>query len=156
MRALIQRVKRSSVNINGRAHSSIGNGMLVLLGVKEGDLEQDAVYVAEKCAPLRIFDDAEGKMNLSVRDVDGEVLVVSQFTLYGDTRRGNRPSYSDAANPKLAESLYEIYISEMKRLVGSQKVQSGVFRAMMDVELVNDGPVTVMVESKDSRASSQH
>lgn len=155
MRALIQRVKRSSVNINGREHSSIGKGILVLLGVREGDLDQDAIYVAEKCAALRIFDDAEGKMNLSARDVDGEVLVVSQFTLYGDTRRGNRPSYSDAANPQLAESLYEKYISEMKRLVGNQKVQSGIFRTMMDVELVNDGPVTVMVESKDSRENSQ-
>ena len=155
MRALIQRVKRSSVNINGRVHSSIGKGILVLLGVKEGDLEQDAIHVAEKCAALRIFDDSDGKMNLSVRDVDGEVLVVSQFTLYGDTRRGNRPSYSGAASPLLAESLYEKYISEMKRLVGNQKIQSGVFRAMMDVELVNDGPVTVIVESKDSRESSQ-
>ncbi len=150
MRALIQRVKRSSVTINGQVHGSIEKGLLVLLGVKQGDGEQDALYVAEKCAALRIFDDSEGKMNLSVRDVEGEVLVVSQFTLYGDTRRGNRPSYSDAAPPEIAEPLYEKYISEMKRLVGNQKVQSGMFRAMMDVELVNDGPVTVMIESKDS------
>ena len=151
MRALIQRVHRSSVTIDGRLHSSIGKGMLVLLGVKEGDADQDAVSVAEKCAALRIFDDQDGKMNLSIRDVEGNVMVVSQFTLYGDTRRGNRPSYSDAAAPMLAESLYEKYISEMKRLVGAQKVKSGVFRSMMDVELVNDGPVTVLVESKDSR-----
>jgi D-tyrosyl-tRNA(Tyr) deacylase len=150
MRALIQRVKRSSVTINGQVQGSIEKGFLVLLGVKQGDGEQDALSVAQKCAALRIFDDSEGKMNLSVRDVEGEVLVVSQFTLYGDTRRGNRPSYSDAAPPPIAESLYEKYISEMKRLVGSQKVQSGVFRAMMDVELVNDGPVTVMIESKNS------
>ena len=150
MRALIQRVKRSSVTINGQVHGSIEKGLLVLLGVKQGDGEQDALYVAEKCAALRIFDDSEGKMNLSVRDVEGEVLVVSQFTLYGDTRRGNRPSYSDAAPPEIAEPIYEKYISEMKRLVGNQKVQSGMFRAMMDVELVNDGPVTVMIESKDS------
>jgi D-tyrosyl-tRNA(Tyr) deacylase len=139
------------VTINGQVQGSIEKGFLVLLGVKQGDGEQDALYVAEKCAALRIFDDSEGKMNLSVRDVEGEVLVVSQFTLYGDTRRGNRPSYSDAAPPEIAEPLYEKYISEMKRLVGSQKVQSGMFRAMMDVELVNDGPVTVMIESKDSR-----
>ena len=150
MRALIQRVKRSSVTINGQVQGLIEKGLLVLLGVKQGDGEQDALYVAEKCAALRIFDDSEGKMNLSVRDVEGEVLVVSQFTLYGDTRRGNRPSYSDAAPPEIAEPLYEKYISEMKRLVGNQKVQSGMFRAMMDVELVNDGPVTVMIESKDS------
>ena len=150
MRALIQRVKRSSVTVNGQVHGSIGKGCLVLLGVKQGDGEGDALYVAEKCAALRIFDDTEGKMNLSVRDVEGEVLVVSQFTLYGDTRRGNRPSYSDAAPPQIAESLYEKYISEMKRLVGSQKIQCGMFRAMMEIELVNDGPVTVMIESKDS------
>jgi D-tyrosyl-tRNA(Tyr) deacylase len=137
------------VTINGQVQSSIEKGLLVFLAVKWGDGEQDALYVAEKCAALRIFDDSEGKMNLSVRGVEGEVLVVSQFTLYGDTRRGNRPSYSDAASPEIAESLYERYISEMKRLVGGQKVQSGVFRAMMDVELVNDGPVTVMIESKD-------
>jgi D-tyrosyl-tRNA(Tyr) deacylase len=151
MRALIQRVKRSSVTVSDRVHSSIGKGLLVLLGVKQGDSEEEAAYIAEKCAALRIFDDAEGTMNLSVRDVDGEVLVVSQFTLYGDTRRGNRPSYSDAASPQIAEPLYEKFVSEMKRLVGSQKVQSGIFRAMMDVELVNDGPVTVLIESKDSR-----
>ena len=137
--------------MGGRVHSSIEKGLLVLLGVKQGDGEGEAEYLAEKCAALRIFDDAEGTMNRSVRDVGGEVLVVSQFTLYGDTRRGNRPSYSDAASPQMAEPLYEKYVSEMKRLVGVEKVQSGVFRAMMDVELVNDGPVTVLIESKDSR-----
>jgi len=149
MRALIQRVKQSSVRIDGRIQSSIGPGLLVLLGVKDGDVEQDAVYVAEKCSALRIFDDPEGRMNLSVRAVGGSVLVVSQFTLYGDTRRGNRPSYSAAAAPPLAETLYEKYVAEMRKLLGDEKVQSGVFRAMMEVELVNDGPVTVMVESKE-------
>ncbi len=148
MRALIQRVKRSAVHVDGRMHSSIGSGLLVLLGIKQGDTEQDATYLAEKCASLRIFDDTEGKMNRSVRDVQGEVMVVSQFTLYGDTQRGNRPSYSDAASPEVAESLYECYLAEARRLIGDQKVQSGVFRAMMDVELVNDGPVTLIVESK--------
>jgi D-tyrosyl-tRNA(Tyr) deacylase len=122
----------------------------VFLAIKEGDNKQDVGYVAEKCAALRIFDDPEGKMNHSVRDVGGEVMVVSQFTLYGNTQKGNRPSYSDAASPQIAEPLYEQYISEMKRLVGNQKVQSGVFREMMDIELVNDGPVTVIVESKTS------
>lgn len=150
MRALIQRVKRSSVSINGKLHSAIGNGILVLLGVRQKDVEVDASYLAEKCASLRIFDDADGKMNLSVRDVKGEAMVVSQFTLYGDTRRGNRPSYSEAAPPELAESLYERFLSETRRLVGNEKVKSGVFRAMMEVELINDGPVTVMIESKDS------
>ena len=150
MRLLIQRVKKSSVVIAGRVHSSIRKGMLVLVGVKQGDGTVDAAYLAEKCAALRIFDDADGKMNLSLRDMDGEVMVVSQFTLYGDTRKGNRPSYSDAAPAEVAESLYDKFIDELKRLVGNEKVQSGVFRAMMDVELVNDGPVTVMMESKDS------
>jgi D-tyrosyl-tRNA(Tyr) deacylase len=149
MRALIQRVKKSSVVVNQKVHSSIRNGLLILLGVRNGDTEKDSTAVAEKCAALRVFDDPEGKMNLSVRDVGGEVMVVSQFTLYGDTRRGNRPSYSDAAPPEIAEALYEHFIGEMKRLLGEQKVQSGVFRAQMDVELVNDGPVTVEVESKE-------
>ncbi len=149
MRALIQRVKRSSVVVDEHVHSSIGGGLLILLGVRNGDTETDALGVAEKCAALRIFDDPEGKMNLSVRDVGGEVMVISQFTLYGDTRRGNRPSYSDAAPPGIAEPLYNYFIGEMKRLLGGHKVQSGVFRAQMDVELVNDGPVTVEVESKE-------
>jgi D-tyrosyl-tRNA(Tyr) deacylase len=149
MRALIQRVKKSSVVIDQKVHSSIQNGLLILLGVRNGDTESDATAVAEKCAALRIFDDPGGKMNLSVRDVGGEVMVVSQFTLYGDTRRGNRPSYSEAAPPEIAESLYEYFIGEMKRLLGEQKVHSGAFRAQMDVELVNDGPVTVEVESKE-------
>jgi len=150
MRAVIQRVKRCAVAIRGNTHSRIEKGILVFLAIKEGDNKQDVGYVAEKCAALRIFDDPEGKMNHSVRDVGGEVMVVSQFTLYGNTQKGNRPSYSDAASPQIAEPLYEQYISEMKRLVGNQKVQSGVFREMMDIELVNDGPVTVIVESKTS------
>jgi len=122
---------------------------LILLGVRNGDTQEDAAAVAEKCAALRIFDDPEGKMNLSVRDVSGEVMVVSQFTLYGDTRRGNRPSFTESAPPAFAESLYEHFIGEMKRLLGVPNVRSGVFRAHMEVELVNDGPVTVVVESKE-------
>ena len=149
MRAVVQRVRGSSVNIKGSEHSSIGRGLLILLGVKQEDNEHGAAYLAEKCAPLRIFDDAAGKMNLSVRDVGGEVLIVSQFTLYGDAHRGNRPSFGQAARPELAESLYDRFVLEMKKLLGSQKVQSGVFREMMDVSLVNDGPVTLIVESKE-------
>ncbi len=149
MRALIQRVKRSSVIIDGKEHCSIRRGLLILLGVRNTDQEDDAIATAEKCAHLRIFDDSDGKMNLSVRDVTGDVMVVSQFTLYGDTRRGNRPSFSDAAPAALAEALYEKFIDEMRKWVGSGKVASGVFRAAMEVELVNDGPVTVTVESKE-------
>ena len=148
MKALIQRVRRSSVAIGGVEHSSIGHGMLILLGVKQEDKEEDSAYLAERCAALRIFEDSQGKMNLSVRDVEGAAMVVSQFTLYGDTTRGNRPSYSTAASPELAERLYVLFISHLRMLLGDEKVATGVFRAMMEVELVNDGPVTVMVESK--------
>ncbi len=149
MRALIQRVKQSSVVIDQKTCSSIGQGLLILLGVRNGDTKDDVIAVAEKCSALRIFDDPDGKMNLSVRDVEGQVMIVSQFTLYGDTRRGNRPSFSEAAPPALAEELYDQFIGEMKRLLGDERVRSGVFRAHMDVELVNDGPVTVEVESKE-------
>jgi D-tyrosyl-tRNA(Tyr) deacylase len=121
---------------------------LILLGVSRSDTEADAAYLAGRCAAVRIFDDGQGKMNLSVKDVGGEAMVVSQFTLYGDTRKGNRPSYSDAAPPEVAEALYESFVRLLKAELGDSKVASGVFRAMMDVELVNDGPVTVLVESK--------
>ena len=150
MKALIQRVRRCSVTIDGVEHSSIGQGLLILLGVRQGDKEEDALYLAERCAALRIFDDPQGKMNLSVRDVAAAAMIVSQFTLYGDTTRGNRPSYSTAAPPESAESLYESFVGHLRSLLGKDKVATGVFRAMMDVELVNDGPVTVMVESKST------
>jgi D-tyrosyl-tRNA(Tyr) deacylase len=150
MKALIQRVQRCSVTISGVEHSSIGQGMLILLGVKQDDDEKDSAYLAERCAALRIFEDPQGKMNLSVRDVAGAAMIVSQFTLYGDTTRGNRPSYSTAALPESAERLYESFVSHLRSLLGNEKVATGVFRAMMVVELVNDGPVTVMVESKNT------
>jgi D-tyrosyl-tRNA(Tyr) deacylase len=149
MRALVQRVKRCSVSIDGTVRSSIDQGMLILLGVKNGDTESDAEYLAERCSSLRIFEDPSGKMNLSVKDVQGDAMVVSQFTLYGDTRKGNRPSYTDAAPPQIAEAFYDSFINHLKKHVGNSHIASGVFRAMMDVELVNDGPVTVMVESKN-------
>jgi len=149
MRALIQRVKRCSVSINGKLNSSIGTGMLILLGVKNNDTEVDAEYLAERCASLRIFNDETGKMNLSVKDVIGEAMVVSQFTLYGDTRKGNRPSYTDAATQKTAEVLYDRFTAHLRNLLGEKRIATGVFRAMMDVELVNDGPVTLILESKN-------
>lgn len=148
MRALIQRVSRCSVSIDGREHSVIGRGMLILLGIKSDDADDDARALADRCAALRIFDDHKGTMNLSVRDVAGEAMVVSQFTLYGDTRKGNRPSYSEAAPPQIAERLYEVFVAHLRTALVPQKVATGVFRAMMNVDLVNDGPVTVMVESK--------
>ena len=148
MRALIQRVKQCSVTVEGARRSSIGNGLLIFVGVKTGDTMEHAEYLADRCVALRIFGDEAGKMNLSVRDVDGSVMVVSQFTLYADTRKGNRPSYTDAASPDDAERLYNDFVRCLRSTLGEKKVETGVFRAMMDVELVNDGPVTVLVESK--------
>ncbi len=148
MRALIQRVKESSVTIEGKLHSKIGKGLLVLLGVTHTDTSQGAQYLARRCADLRIFEDDQGKMNLSVKDTQGEIMVVSQFTLYGDTRKGNRPSFIDAAPPEKANALYEEFVGYLRNEIGSERVATGVFRAMMDVQLINDGPVTVMVEDK--------
>lgn len=151
MRALIQRVSRCSVIIDGSIHSSIGSGMLVLLGVKEDDTEGEAEYLAKRCVALRIFEDSDGKMNLSVQDTGGSMMVVSQFTLYGDTKKGNRPSYTQAASSDIAESCYNAFIDNLKKLMGDDRIASGVFRAMMQVDLVNDGPVTLMIESKNGQ-----
>jgi D-tyrosyl-tRNA(Tyr) deacylase len=148
MRALIQRVKESSVSVGGTTHSRIGQGLLILLGVARTDTADDARYLAGRCANLRVFEDQEGKMNLSVIDVGGKALVVSQFTLYADTRRGNRPGFSDAAPPESAEGLYDEYVRQLRVALGDANVETGVFRAMMDVSLINDGPVTIMIESK--------
>jgi D-tyrosyl-tRNA(Tyr) deacylase len=148
MRLLLQRVKRCSVTIDGTL--DIENGLLVLLGIKNGDTESDAHALAKRCVALRIFDDADGKMNRSVREIDGKIMVVSQFTLYGDTRKGNRPSFMDAAPPSVAEPLYNAFVSNLKELLGEDHVATGVFRAMMDVALVNDGPVTILLENKQS------
>ncbi len=151
MRALVQRVSEGGVVIESQNYSAgIGNGMVILLGVKEGDTEADVNFVADKCANLRIFEDENGKMNLSVKQINGEVLVISQFTLYGDTRKGNRPSFNLAAKPDLAENLYEKFIQRMKQQLGATKVKSGLFGEMMSVKIINDGPVTVLVESKEN------
>ena len=146
MRAVIQRVSRADVSIDGEAGGAIERGLLVLLGVGADDDASDVCYLAEKTAGLRIFEDAEGKMNLSVEDVGGAVLVVSQFTLFGDVRRGRRPNFSEAAPPALAEALYEDYVEQLRRR--GLKVESGVFQAMMDVQLTNQGPVTILLDSK--------
>jgi len=144
MRIVLQRVSRASVTIDGAKAASIGKGMLLLVGVHGSDTAEAAGFLAAKCASLRIFSDAEGKMNLSLGDVNGEALVVSQFTLFGDSSRGRRPSFIDAAPPEKGKALYELFIAELRKLV--PKVETGVFGAMMDVELVNDGPVTLMLE----------
>jgi D-tyrosyl-tRNA(Tyr) deacylase len=122
--------------------------LVILLGVTHEDGENEVNFVADKCSNLRIFPDENDKMNLSVKDVDGEVLVISQFTLYGDARKGNRPSYTEAAKPELAENLYEKFIERMKLNLGEEKVKTGIFGAMMEVKIINDGPVTIIVESK--------
>jgi D-tyrosyl-tRNA(Tyr) deacylase len=146
MRAVVQRVSRAGVSVNGKRTVSIGSGLLVLLGVGQDDTETDAFYLAEKVAHLRVFPDEHGKMNRSVLEVGGELLVVSQFTLYGDCRKGRRPSYCQAANPETAQRLYRSFVSRCKK--SGLSVGEGVFRAMMDVELVNDGPVTLLIDSR--------
>ncbi len=146
MRAVVQRVSRASVTVDSECVGSIDRGLLVLLGVSNKDSESDARYCVEKTLNLRVFEDSDGKMNLSLLDVGGELLVVSQFTLYGDTRRGRRPSFIDAAQPDEANRLYEYFVSESKKQIGH--VATGQFQAMMDVELVNDGPVTILIDSE--------
>jgi D-tyrosyl-tRNA(Tyr) deacylase len=144
MRALVQRVAEASVEVDGRLAGQIGPGLLIFLGVRNGDTSGEVQWVAGKCLDLRIFEDQDGKMNRSVRDVAGGVLVVSQFTLYGDCRRGRRPSFVDAAPPPLSEPLYEAFV-ECLAASGLRTAQ-GVFGAQMKVRLLNDGPVTVIVE----------
>lgn len=148
MRVVVQRVSSASVTIDGKINGSIGQGLMILLGIKTGDTESEAKYLAEKCSALRIFEDQEKKMNLSVKDVNGSVLIVSQFTLYGDARKGNRPSFAEAAPPAAAEPLYEFFVQQIRLLLGKDNVATGVFKAMMDVSLVNSGPVTIIIESK--------
>lgn len=146
MRAVVQRVSRARVSVDGEVTGEIARGVLVLLGVAAADEKSDADYLVEKIVNLRIFEDAEDKMNLSLQDTSGEMLVVSQFTLYGDTRRGRRPSFINAAAPERANELYEYFVTRARETV--PKVATGRFQAMMDVELVNDGPVTIILDSE--------
>jgi D-tyrosyl-tRNA(Tyr) deacylase len=145
MRAVIQRVSRAQVSVNRRTAGEIGLGLLVLLGVGREDSEEDVDYLAEKTAGLRIFEDADGKMNRSVLDVGGSVLVVSQFTLYGDVRRGKRPSFDEAAAPENAKRLYEAFVERIR--AAGLRCETGRFQEMMQVELVNEGPVTILLDS---------
>lgn len=149
MKALIQRVSRGSVTINGEICASIGKGFVILLGVRHGDERESAFFLADKCANLRIFEDAQGKMNLGLREVDGSVLVVSQFTLYAEAQKGNRPGFTLAARPEEAEPLYDLFVGRMRDVLGEERVKTGVFRAMMNVEILNDGPVTILLEHPD-------
>lgn len=148
MKTVIQRVSRASVTIDGKLKSSIGKGLLVLLGVAEDDGQEDIDWLVRKISAMRIFDDESGVMNLSVMDVGGEVLVVSQFTLMANCRKGNRPSYIKAARHEISIPMYEEFCSRMSLQLGKE-IGTGEFGAMMDVELVNDGPVTIILDSKD-------
>ena len=148
MRGVLQRVKNASVTVDGELISSIEKGILILIGVTDTDTEADASYIAEKTVNARIFEDSEGKMNLSLLDVGGEVLAVSQFTLYGDARKGRRPSFVRAAKGEISEPLYELTCKKMEEM--GVKVKKGIFGADMKVELLNDGPVTILLESDRS------
>jgi D-tyrosyl-tRNA(Tyr) deacylase len=146
MRAVVQRVSRARVTVKEWTSGEIGHGLLVLLAVGQNDTDTDAIYLAEKVAGLRVFEDADGKMNRSVQDVGGSVLAVSQFTLYGDVRRGKRPSFDAAAPPELARRLYELFVERIQ--AAGLRCETGRFQEMMQVELVNEGPVTILLDSK--------
>lgn len=148
MRAVIQRVTEASVTVDGQIVGSIQRGFLVLLGVKEDDTQEDVIWIVSKIAGLRIFEDTEGKMNLALADIGGGVLLVSQFTLYGDCRKGRRPSFIESARPEKARALYQSAAAELKGL--GIPVETGTFQAHMDVRLLNDGPVTLLLDSRKS------
>ena len=154
MRTVIQRVTRASVTIDNRVVGSINRGLVVLVGVTHEDTKRDAEQLAQKVAGLRVFDDAEGKMNLSVNDVGGELLIVSQFTLYGDIRRGRRPGFDAAARPEQAVGLYDHFVAQCRTLV--PRVETGVFQAVMSVLIENDGPVTIVYDTSGGAPGSNH
>uniref|UniRef100_A0A7V2ZJJ0 D-aminoacyl-tRNA deacylase n=1 Tax=Ignavibacterium album TaxID=591197 RepID=A0A7V2ZJJ0_9BACT len=149
MKVVVQKVAQAGVFIEEQNYSAeISKGLVILLGIKNDDTEDDVIFLADKCSNLRIFLDENDKMNLSVKDVGGEVLVISQFTLYGDAQRGNRPGFTDAAKPDIAIPLYEKFIDRMRKNLGPEKIKTGIFGAMMLVKIYNDGPVTIIIDSK--------
>jgi len=148
MRVVIQRVSKASVEINSHVKAAIGNGLLVLLGIEHDDTKEDGEWLCGKISSLRIFNDSGGVMNLSIRDIGGELLLISQFTLHASTRKGNRPSYIQAARPEVAVPLYEQFIAQLEKELG-KKIGTGTFGADMKVSLVNDGPVTIIIDSKN-------
>lgn len=147
MKALIQRVKRGKVTVEGKTVGETGKGYVILVGVGPQDTEDNAKYLAQRTVALRVFADAADKMNLSIQDIQGSILAISQFTLYADTRKGNRPSFIGAAPPDLARRLYDVYLDALRRELGDSRVATGVFGASMEVELVNDGPVTIELKT---------
>lgn len=149
MKVVVQRVSSGSVAITAENYlQEIGKGFVILLGINEADTEEDAIFLADKCSNLRVFEDQNEKMNLSLKDIDGEVLVISQFTLYGDAQRGNRPSFIAAAKPDIAVPLYTKFVKRMKDNLGQNKIKEGIFGAIMVVKIINDGPVTIIIDSK--------
>ena len=148
MKTVIQRVKRASVSIGGTITSSIGKGLMVLVGIEDADDDSDVEWLCNKIVQLRIFDDNEGVMNLSVLETGGEILVVSQFTLHAKTRKGNRPSYIMAARPEIAIPIYNNFVKKLSKLMGKE-IKTGEFGAMMDIELINEGPVTIIIDTKN-------
>ncbi len=146
MKVVVQRVSEAALTIEEKLHAEIGKGLVILLGIKSGDTKDAALFLAEKCSSLRVFEDDNNKMNLALKDVGGSVLIVSQFTLYGDAQKGNRPSFIAAARPEEAEPLYQLFVQRMQALLGNEKVCTGVFGAMMDVKIINSGPVTILIE----------
>ncbi|PLS15623.1 D-tyrosyl-tRNA(Tyr) deacylase [Bacillus sp. M6-12] len=149
MRLVVQRSKKAQVTVEGTVTGSIQHGLVLLVGVTHGDSKEDAAYLADKIVNLRIFEDSEGKMNLSLHDTGGSILSISQFTLYGDCRKGRRPNFMDAARPEEANVIYEAFNEELQNR--GVQVETGIFGAMMQVDLVNDGPVTLIVESKEKK-----
>ena len=148
MKALIQRVKHAKVSTNEGHNEIINEGLLILLGIERTDNEEDAIWLSNKITNLRIFDDESGVMNLSLLEINGEAMIVSQFTLHARTKKGNRPSYIDAAPPEIAIPLYEFFIGQMEKTIG-KRVSTGVFGATMQIKLINDGPVTIMIDTKN-------
>lgn len=148
MKAVIQRVTYAQVKVDGKSVGKINNGLLVLLGIGHEDSDEDMDYLVRKIIHLRIFNDTNSKMNLSVKDINGDVLIISQFTLYADTKKGNRPSYIQAAQPIIAKNLYEKFLHHFEKEF-DKKIQAGIFGADMKVELLNDGPVTIIIDSKN-------
>lgn len=147
MRVVIQRVKKAAVSIQNKKVSSIGNGLLILLGIEDSDNEEDIDWLVKKIVQLRIFNDENGIMNLSVQDISGEILIVSQFTLHANTKKGNRPSYIRASKPDIAIPVYNKFLVKVEEITG-KKPEQGIFGAMMEVSLINDGPVTIIIDSK--------
>jgi len=149
LKAVVQRVSSGGVLIKSENYErGIKQGFVILLGIREGDTVNDSIFLADKCANLRIFEDQNEKMNLSLKDINGEVLVISQFTLYGDTQRGNRPIFTLATKPDIAIPLYEKFVKRMKENLGEVRVKEGIFGEMMEVRIINDGPVTIIIDSK--------